>query len=130
MAKVRRRTFDGRIIGKKYWYMPEGAGKLVAVPALYAMVILFNVMAFAARPSTGFINLFFAILMSYFLLPYIRQIKKVKSETHVFSRYTILRDSVDDWGNVTYHVQWEDYTTGWVQPRSSFRQRFSFQEVP
>lgn len=129
MAELRRRTFYGKIIGKKYWYIPKEAHRMLVIPVLYSSVGLMNLILFIANPATGFLNLLIAGMLAFFLVPYFKQIKKVHAESHILDRYTLIRDSVSDQGVVSYLVRWTDGTTSWIKVRSGIRQRFSFQEV-
>lgn len=128
MAELCKRTFYGRIRGKKYWHNPSGSWKLLVIPVFYGFALLLNIIYFLARPALS-LNLIVALVMVWFVIPYVKNILKIRREEHIFTRYTLLRDSVDDEGQVSYFVQWNDGSTGWIKVRSGIRQRFSFQEV-
>lgn len=128
MAELQRRTFYGKIIGKEYWYIPKAAWKLILVQTLYGIAVIINLLAFVVRPTNGFINLFFAAIMTFFFMTHLKQVNEIRSRSRIISRYTLVQDSVNDQGVVAYLVRWKDGTTSWIPARSGLRQRFSFQE--
>lgn len=128
MTELRKRTFYGKVVGKKYWYIPYFVWKKLLIPGLYALAIVVNLLSFILPPHS-LLNLIFGIGMGFFLFPYLRDIKEARKEIHIFTRYTLLRDSVNDQGHVFYYVRWEDGSTGWIRVLPGLRQRFSFQEI-